>query len=96
MKEINSYLQSPGYPMLAHEECRKALLKIGYDSFTIIGSKGSHSADVYFFGSNEDRFKEELLNNVLIGYKRRFYFSYSYSSFGYKNHYYNINYSFIK
>lgn len=85
-----------GYYSSASEECRTALLKLGYDSFRIIGHTGSHHADIYFFGSDEDRFKEELLGNTVIGTYRKFYFSNSYSSLGWKELYYNVGYSKIK
>ena len=95
MSKIIANIDFDYYPS-ASEECMTALLKLGYDSFRIIGYKGSHYADVYFFGSDEDRFKEELLGNTIIGAYRRFYFSNSYSSFGDKNLYYNVGYSFEK
>lgn len=95
MKEIKSYIYCDYRPS-ASEECRKALLKLGYTSFRIIGYSGSHHADIYFFGSDEERFQNELLGNVVIGQYRRFYFSNSYSSFGYKELYYNVGYSKIK
>ena len=95
MSEIRTHINFNYYP-LASEECRKALLSLGYDSFKIIGHTGSHHADIYFFGSDEDRFKKELLGNTVIGAHRRFYFSQSYSSFGFKELYYNVGYSKIK
>ena len=95
MSEIKANIDFNYYPS-ASEECRTALLKLGYDSFRIIGYKGSHHADVYFFGSDEDRFKKELLGNTVIGVYRRFYFSNSYSSLGWKELYYNVGYSKIK
>lgn len=95
MSEIRANIDFNYYPS-ASEECRTALLKFGYDSFRIIGYTGSHHADIYFFGSDEDRFKEELLGNTIIGAYRKFHFSYSYSSFGYKELYYNVGYSKIK
>ena len=95
MKEIKTYISFNYYPS-ASEECRTSLLKLGYDSFRIIGHTGSHHADIYFFGSDEDRFKKELLGNTVIGAHRRFYFSNSYSSLGWKELYYNVGYSKIK
>ena len=95
MSEIKTNIDFNYYPSAA-EECRTALLKLGYDSFRIIGHTGSHHADVYFFSNDEDKFKKELLGNTVIGKHRRFYFSNSYSSFGYKNLYYNVGYSFNK
>lgn len=95
MSEIKSNIDFCYYPS-ASEECRTALLKLGYDSFHIIGHTGSHHADVYFFESDEDKFKKELLENTVIGAYRRFYFSNSYSSLGWKELYYNIGYSKIK
>ena len=95
MSEIRSNISFNYYPS-ASEECREALLNLGYDSFRIIGHTGSHHADIYFFGSDEDRFKKELLENTVIGAYRRFYFSKSYSSFGIENSYYNVGYSKIK
>lgn len=95
MSEIKTYINFNYYPS-ASEECRTALLKLGYDSFCIIGYKGSHYADIYFFGCDEDRFKKELLGNTVIGAYRRFYFSNSYSTLGWKEQYYNIGYSKIK
>lgn len=65
MSEIRANIDFNYYPS-AYEECRTALLKLGYDSFCIIGHTGSHHADTYFFESDEDRFKEELLNNTII------------------------------
>ena len=72
MSEIKTYINFNYYPS-ASEECRTALLKLVYDSFRIIGYKGSHHADVYFFGSNEYKFKKELLGNTVIGAYRIFY-----------------------
>ena len=93
MKEIKTYLYCD-YPLGAAEECRMALLKLGFKNFSIKGQRGSHTADVYMFGDDEERFINEILNNVVIGQYRRFYFSNSYSSFGYNNLYYNVAYSF--
>lgn len=95
MSEIRANINFNYYPS-ASEECRTSLLKLGYKSFRIIGHTGSHHADIYFFGSDEDRFKKELFGNTVIGTYRRFYFSNSYSSFGYKELYYNVGYSKIK
>lgn len=95
MEEIKTYIHFDYYPS-ASEECRTALLKLGYDSFRIVGYSGSHHADVYFFGSDEDRFKEELLGNVVIGQYRRFYFSKSFDCFGQSKLCYNVGYSRIK
>ena len=95
MCEIRANIDFNYYPS-ASEECRTALLKLGYDSFRIIGHTGSHHADIYFFGDDEDRFKKELLGNTVIGKHRRFYFSKSYSSFGDENLYYNVGYTFKK
>lgn len=95
MSEIKTYINFNYYPS-ASEECRHALFSLGYNSFSITGHIGSHHADVYFFGDDEDRFKKELLGNTVIGKYRRFYFSNSYSSFGDKNLYYNVGYSFKK
>ena len=95
MKEIKVNNINFNYYPLASEECRKALLNLGYNSFRIIGYTGAHSADIYFFGSDEERFKKELLDNVMIGQYRKFYFSKSYSSFGMSNLYYNVSYSKI-
>ena len=95
MSEIRTNIDFNYYPS-ASEECRTALLKLGYHSFRIIGYTGSHHADIYFFESDEDRFKKELLGNTVIGAYRRFYFSKAYSSFGYKELCYNVGYSKIK
>ena len=95
MSEIRSNIDFNYYPS-ASEECRTALLKLGYHSFRIIGYNGSHHADIYFFNDDEDRFKKELLGNIVIGAYRRFYFSKSYSSFGIESLYYNVGYSKIK
>jgi hypothetical protein len=95
MSEIKTYIDINYYPS-ASEECRHVLFSLGYTSFRIIGHIGSHNADIYFFGDDEERFKKELLGNTVIGVYRRFYFSNSYSSFGDKNLYYNVGYSFKK
>ena len=92
MSEIRVNIDFNYYPS-ASEECRTVLLKLGYHSFRIIGHTGSHHADIYFFGSDEGRFKEELLDNTIIGTHRKFYFSKSYSSFGNENVHYNVGYS---
>ena len=92
MSEIKANIDFNYYPS-ASEECRHALFSLGYKSFSIIGHTGSHHAEIYFFGSDEDKFKEELLGNTVIGAYRRFYFSKSYSSFGNENLYYNVGYS---
>ena len=95
MSEIRANIDINYYPS-ASEECSRVLFSLGYDSFRIIGHTGSHHADVYFFGDDEDKFKKELLGNTVIGKHRRFYFSNSSSSFGDKNLYYNVGYSFKK
>ena len=93
MCEIRANINFNYYPS-ASEECKRALYSLGYTRFIIKGHTGSHHADIYFFDDEEDKFKKELLGNTVIGKHRRFYFSNSYSSFGYKNLYYNVGYSF--
>lgn len=95
MSEIKANIKDYYFCISASEECKQALYSLGYTSFKIKGHTGSHHADIYFFGSDEDRFKKELLGNTVIGDTRRFYFSNSYSSFGEKNLYYNVGYSKI-
>ena len=60
MKEIKTYLYCD-YPLGAAEECRMALLKLGFKNFSIKGQRGSHTADVYMFGDDEERFIESQL-----------------------------------
>lgn len=91
MSEIRANIDFNYYPS-ASEECRTALLKLGYHSFHIIGHNGSHHADVYFFNDDENRFKEELLGNIVIGAYRRFYFSKYYKIFDKEKLYYNVQY----
>ncbi len=95
MKKIKANIDFNYYPS-ASEECRTALLELGYKSFRIVGYTGSHHADVYVFDEDEERFKNELLNNVVIGQYRRFYFSKSFDSFGQLKLCYNVGYSKIK
>ena len=52
MSEIRSNIDFNYYPS-ASEECRTALLKLGYHSFRIIGYNGSHHADIYFFNDDD-------------------------------------------
>jgi hypothetical protein len=92
MSEIRANIDFSYYPS-ASEECRTVLFSLGYELFCIIPHVGSHHADIYFFRSDEDKFKNELLGNTVIGKYRRFYFSNSYSSLGCKEPYYNIGYS---
>lgn len=93
MSKIRVNIDFNYYPS-ASEECKQVLYSLGYTRFSIKGHTGSHHADIYFFGDDEDKFKKELLGNTVIGAYRGFYFSNSYSSFGDKNIYYNVGYSF--
>ena len=95
MSEIRANIDFNYYPS-ASEECRTALLKLGYKSFRIVGYTGSHHADVWVFDEDEERFKNELLNNVVIGQYRRFYFSKSFDCLGQPKLCYNVGYSKIK
>lgn len=87
---VNNYFNY--YPS-ASEECRWALYKLGYNRFSIIGYRGSHHADIYFFEEDEEKFKENLLGKSVISGYRKFYFSNNYNSFGDKLPYYSVGYS---
>ena len=58
----------------AHEECRQALQSLGF-LISVIGSRGSHSAQVYILEEEQNRFDSEILNNTIVGYNRKFFFS---------------------
>ena len=58
----------------AREECTQALQSLGF-SIRVVGSRGSHSAKVYILDEEQDRFDSEILNNTVVGYNRKFFFS---------------------
>lgn len=95
MSEIKVNINFNYYPA-ANEECKKALNALGYTDFYIQHYTGSHHANIYFFGTDEDKFKEELLGNTIIGKYRKFYFSSYYNNFDKEKLYYNVQYTKIK
>ena len=63
------------YPPAAHEECKAVLEQLGFRSFSIQPKRGSHTAEIYFFDGEEQKFMNELYNKTIETQRRRMFFS---------------------
>jgi hypothetical protein len=72
--DIRAKLYGCAWWTSAHEECTQVLQSLGF-SIGVVGSRGSHSAKVYILDEEQDRFDSEILNNTVVGYNRKFFFS---------------------
>lgn len=72
--DIKTKLYGCAWWSSAHEECRQALEYLGF-SIRVVGSRGSHGAQVYILEEDQDRFDSEILNNTIVGGNRKFFFS---------------------
>ena len=73
---VNTKIPNLGWHIGAADECSKALqeLDMGY-SFSIKGQRGSHSAEVWVSDDKKEFFENEILNKIIKGTYRTFYFS---------------------
>ena len=59
----------------AHEECKAVLEQLGFKHFSIYSERGSHTARIYFFDEDEQKFMNELHQKTVETGRRRMYFS---------------------
>ena len=77
------------YSPMAHEECKAVLEQLGFEHFSIQPERGSHTAEIYFFDGEEQKFMEELYHKTVETSRRRMFFSKT-SQYGLP--YYYVNY----
>lgn len=63
------------YPPMAHEECKAVLERLGFRHFSIQPERGSHTAEIYFFEGEEQKFMNELYHKTVETGRRRMFFS---------------------
>ena len=63
------------YPPAAHEECKAVLEQLGFRHFRIYPERGSHTAEIYFFDEDEQKFMNELYQKTVVTNRRRMFFS---------------------
>ena len=63
------------YPPAAHEECKAVLEQLGFRHFSIQPQRGSHTAEIYFFDEDKQKFMDELYQKTVKTNRRRMFFS---------------------
>lgn len=63
------------YPPAAHEECKEVLKQLGFRHFSIHPQRGSHTAEIYFFDEDKQKFMNELYQKTVKTNRRRMFFS---------------------
>lgn len=76
MKEINVDTRIPnlGWRIGATMECEEALKNLGITYVSIKTPRGSHTGEFYLFDKNKELFEKEILDSVVIGTYRKFFF----------------------